>query len=587
MFVKLMFPRGINRICLSFALALAFALGEAVARPQTVSADFGDRHGWTPVVPSGMFGVGGVGSTLSDPGTIGRLTAAGLSGTRFEISLWEIYKTKKKPYFRSLDRILEKMQDTGVHPIGVIFGTPPSLGEKKCSPPRDVWRWGQLAASVVAHVNENFPGLMTDYEIWNEPELAESLCARDDAARLDSYVSMFAAASSAMHTQAELDGQPIRTGGPVISRMAFAPVWIPTLLDNPGTAPYVDFVSFHLYVTGQPDIDKKMNWAHLYSITQSGTQGLIHYYNVIEALVRAGHQPHPASTPIYITEYNDNWAYSADCCRNHPTFAPLWNSLAVSDLLNVVYSGASTVPNRLMYFNAAGPPFCIMGEWNSKMDCNPSVAEPYPQFYAYALFASPDYLDLQAGGHMAASVTPASTTGGLTATAFYTNKADSVVVINPSSRDYGAVKINLINPGLTSETGEAYLLNSSHGWITSEPVTLNWISGGYSATVNLPGYSIVALSIKGGPAGSAPSAALTVTPKSGRHPLTVDIDSSQSQRGGSYIIGRTIDFGDGRWLNWTPTTSYTYKKAGTYTIRLSVRNQSGQLSTTSEVVTVH
>jgi hypothetical protein len=413
-----------------------------------------------------------------------------------------------------------------------------------------------MAASVVAYADQKYPGVLQDYEIWNEPELTGSLCISDDTTRLNTYVSMFASAASAMHAQATADGETIHTGGPVISQISRAPVWIPALLNNDSTAPYVDFVSFHLYPTGQVNIDAGMTWSDLYSITQSNTRGLAYVYKSIEPLVRAGHQPSPSSTPIYVSEYNDNWAHSGDCCRSNPTYSPLWNSLAITDFLNVVYSGASTVPSRLVYFNIMGKYFCMLGEWNANMDCSPLLKEPYPQFFAYALFASPDYLDLQAGGHMAVSVSPASTTSGLGATAFYTDTADSVVIINPTSTTYSAVNISLKNSGLPSATGEVYLLNSSHGRISSQSVALQSIAGGYSAEVEVPYYSTVALSVKG--KGSPPKAMLTVTPQSGTHPLVVNIDSSQSQGGGSYIIGRTIDFGDGKWLNSTPTTSYTY-----------------------------
>jgi hypothetical protein len=306
---------------------------------------------------------------------------------------------------------------------------------------------------------------------------------------------MFAAASSAMHAQASRDGDTIRVGGPVISQLSQAPKWIPALLNNSSTAPYVDFVSFHLYITGLTDIQHGMNWSQLYARTQSSTQGVAHYYKWVEPLVRAGHQRNPWSTPIYITEYNDNWAYAVECCRNNPTYAPLWNSLAVADLLNVVYTGSTAVPSKLNYFNSAGKDFCIIGQWNNAMDCNTSAQYPYPQFFAYKLFASPQYLNLQAGGHMAASVSPASTTWGLTATAFYTSKGDDVVVINPTSTSYGAVTVTLSNPGLTAGVATVYLLNRANSQITTESVTLTRVSGGYTARVAVPAYSTVAVAL--------------------------------------------------------------------------------------------
>jgi len=199
---------------------------------------------------------------------------------------------------------------------------------------------------------------------------------------------MFYDAASAMHFQAKADGQPIRTGGPVLSEMKLASTWVPALLTNTNTAPYVDFVSMHLYITGQKEIDKGMRWSELYSITQSNTKGLGHYYKLIESLVRAGDQSNPTRTPIYVSEFNANWVPALDCCRNNPTYGSLWNTLAISDFLNVVYSGASAVPNILSYFNATGNYFRIMGEWNWRMDCKPTAMEPYPQFHAFKLFTS-------------------------------------------------------------------------------------------------------------------------------------------------------------------------------------------------------
>jgi hypothetical protein len=482
-----------GRIC-GLALTVATLFGACSAQSQTVYANFANRNGATKPVPAGLFGVGGTGSTVRNQAPVNLITTAGMNQTRFWISLAQVYATST-PNFSSIDSALKIMQASGLHPLAVIYATPSSLGSRTCSPPSSTWKWGQMAAAVVAHVDRNFRGVLQDYEIWNEPELATSFCAANATAELNSYVSMFAAASSAMHAQASRDGDTIRVGGPVISQLSQAPKWIPALLNNSSTAPYVDFVSFHLYITGLTDIQHGMNWSQLYARTQSSTQGVAHYYKWVEPLVRAGHQRNPWSTPIYITEYNDNWAYAVECCRNNPTYAPLWNSLAVADLLNVVYTGSTAVPSKLNYFNSAGKDFCIIGQWNNAMDCNTSAQYPYPQFFAYKLFASPQYLNLQAGGHMAASVSPASTTWGLTATAFYTSKGDDVVVINPTSTSYGAVTVTLSNPGLTAGVATVYLLNRANSQITTESVTLTRVSGGYTARVAVPAYSTVAVAL--------------------------------------------------------------------------------------------
>src|SRR5215471_17236289 len=198
MFIRLLFPNAIKRACLSFVLTVTWLLSVSVAQSQTVSADFGYRSGATPVVPSGMLGVGGMGSTLSDQAAINRLADAGINETRFWIDLSQIYHKGKKPYFGAVDRTLGKLKSAGVHPIAVIHRTPSPYGYDWCKPPSDVKKWGQQAAEVVAHVDQKFPGVLQDYEIWNEPDLPTSLCVVDDAARLNAYVSMFASAASAM-----------------------------------------------------------------------------------------------------------------------------------------------------------------------------------------------------------------------------------------------------------------------------------------------------------------------------------------------------------------------------------------------------
>jgi hypothetical protein len=346
----------------------------------------------------------------------------------------------------------------------------------------------------------------------------------------------------------------------------------------------VDFVSFHLYISGQNELNGGMDWPQLYGFTQSSTRGVAYYYQMIESLVRAGKQPNAATTPIYLTEYNDNWVFAVDCCRNNPTYGPLWNSLAIVDLLNVVYSRGSAVPSVIGYFDSSTSYFCLLGHWDAQMDCNRSELIPYPQFYAFQLFASPEYLDLQAGAHMAAAVSPASTTSGLSATAFYSDGANAVVLVNPTSTAYRAVTVTFQNPGLTSVSGTTYLVDGLHGQIASEPVSFSSTSGRYTTMVAVPAYGTVAVSMKGSPVAGAPKAVLNVTTET--NPLAVFVDSSKSQGGGSAIVGRTIDFGDGAWMNWTPWITHIYGKAGSYAILLSVKNQSGQISIARSVVNV-
>jgi hypothetical protein len=251
----------------------------------------------------------------------------------------------------------------------------------------------------------------------------------------------------------------------------------------------VDFVSYHVYLTGQSSIDAGMTWAQLYGYTQSTTSGIAQYYTRVAALT---------TKPIYLTEYNDNWAFAVDCCRNDPTYGPLWNALAIVDHLNASYT-AKSVPAQLVYFNATSSKyFCVLGVVDTAMDCA-TGSDPYPQFYALKLFSST--LGLHDGGNMAASVTAT----GLVATAFYTRDADAVVLINPTSPAL-TVTVALNHPGFVSATATSYLL--AGGQITSTPLALQSVGSNYTAQVSLPAYSTLAIAMTGSTQIALPPSAL-------------------------------------------------------------------------------
>jgi hypothetical protein len=268
------------------------------------------------------------------------------------------------------------------------------------------------------------------------------------------------------------------------------------LLSNSSTAKNVDFVSYHMYLTGDKQIQQGMDWNTLYSITQSSKRGQLFEHLNIENLVRHGHQPNASSTPIYLTEYNDNWSFEHDCCRNDPSFGSLWNSVYMANFLNSVYLGAKHVPDKLFYFAGnAGSYMCIVGTWNTNMDCDPRNMQPYPQFYAYQLLASPDYLGLSGGGYMADWVSPGSTQTGLMATAFYTSTKDVILIVNPTDTAYPSVRVVANRSGLKTGVGTLFLLDQNHAQITSKPLPLTAFKGGYNGTIAVPAYSTVAVTI--------------------------------------------------------------------------------------------
>lgn len=82
-----------------------------------------------------------------------------------------------------------------------------------------------------------------------------------------------------------------------------------------------------------------------------------------------------------------------------------------------------------------------------------------------------------------------------------------------------------------------------------------------------------------------PVAVLTVSPTSGKAPLTVTADSSKSYETGGTIASRLIKWGDGTSTTAT-TATHRYKKAGKYTVTLTVTDASGTKGTATATVTV-
>lgn len=351
-------------VCSTLLIASLFV--SFASAQTTVTADFGLRELSTKRIPANMFGINL--ASMQDPGTLTALRTGGITLTRKMSQMPVVYATTT-PNWQPMDWYIKLVG--GMHPLIVIAGTPLSLqpSPNPCGTgnsnvaPTNIGSWAKLAASYVAHFDKEFPGYVVDYEIWNEPELQPSLCVADntDATRLKTYLELYGAAAAAMKEQAAADNATIRVGGPALSEQSLASEWVSALLSNSSTTPYVDFVSYHIYLTGQTDINAGMTWSSLYATTQSTTKGELAYYQKIYSLVRAGSQPNSQSTFIYVTEYNDNWAYSKDCCRNDPNYGPLWNATAITDFLNSVYSGDSAPPRMYYFAGTSTPYFCIAG----------------------------------------------------------------------------------------------------------------------------------------------------------------------------------------------------------------------------------
>ena len=469
-----------------------------------IAVDFASRTNTQWPIAANLFGTGRneILRTTADREV---LAQGGLTTARLYASIPYVYATPT-PDWTKVDPTIASLQAAGLKPLLQLALTPPWLqpdpnpcgAGSQTVAPTDLKQWAQIAAAYVAHMDAAFPGFVQDYEIWNEPN-AGGLCG---APALPTYMQLYAYAGAAMRQQAAKDGVTIRIGGPVLS--SFDAEWLTSLLNSPSTAPYVDFVSYHQYLFGDKAMEVKWDTyngnASLYQQTQDPNFGPANYYNKVLALVKEGRQPLGANTPIYVTEFNTNWAFYQDCCRNDPTYAPLWSSLYISDLLNSVYTGTTTLPQKLVYFASSDYPyFCMIGVQDANMDClysTGSTAVPYPQYYTYQLLGSTAYLGLVNGGNMAKSVSPPSGGGGIVTTGFTTSTQDAVLITNPTSTAYSHIPVVLENVGYSSPLATLYqIVGGARINSSSIPLTAN--GSGYTTTIDVPAYSVQAISVKG------------------------------------------------------------------------------------------
>jgi virulence-associated protein VapD len=414
-----------------------------------------------------------------------------------------VYKTGT-PDWSKIDPLISAIQAAGQHAM-LQFNQSPSWLQPTsgtCSgnvyaAPTDITQWAQIAAAYVAHMDSTFPGVVQDYEIWNEPN-ATGMCAAD---HLDTYLAIYAAAAPAMKAQASQDGATIRVGGPALS--GYSAYWLSALLTNSATAPYVDFVSYHQYIFGSSGLQAQWDTYNgnisLYEATQDPANGAFASYNKVLAQVALGNQPGGAQTPVYITEYNTNWTFFEDCCRNDATYAPVWNALYVTDLLNSVYNGTAKVPDKIIYFaGSAYPWFCMIGVQDTNMDCLNSVGAtlvPYPQYYTYQLLASSNYLGLSGGGYMAKTLSTPTGGGGLATTAFYTASQDAIVITNPTSTAYSQIPVTFANPGFSNTQGTLYTIENG-AQINSSAISFSVQGTSLTTTIDIPPYSVQAISLQ-------------------------------------------------------------------------------------------
>ena len=447
------------------------ALTWSTGASTSVTANFNSRTGGA-VIPSTLFGTGISGLSGSTP-LYYLLPPVGLTHARLFSSLLQECPTG----IGSCDWSITNGQMALLAAQGMVatinfFATPSNLGASACTPPSNN---ASYAAIINAYFAQNpYPNNVDSAELRNEPDSSTSDWCPGGSA-LTAYESFIGAVGPAVASA----NPGILVGGPSLGAPgANAATWIPGVI---AAWPGIGFVSYHLYLDSTCTA-----WASCLAGMQSTTNGVGFWFATMSGLVSGA----GSSAPTWVTEFNDGYAFSTDCCRFDNQYSLMWNTLNAADYLNVISTyGAAVLPGRLHYYTDESTGyFCLFGNLaGANCASTPTPLAPYPQYYSYQLLG---LLGLPLGGNLAASISPASTVSGLSAAAWYTIEGDAVLMVNPTASAMSGVTITFNNTGISNAEGTTYLLNSSNPQNTGSILTLTSIGGtSYTATVNIPAYS--------------------------------------------------------------------------------------------------
>jgi hypothetical protein len=174
--------------------------------------------------------------------------ASGATYVRVDVELHGIFLANGKTDWSRLDAMIERSRRHGVRVLGLIRGTPTSMGSCTICPPRDPRAWGRLAGEVAAHAR----GQIDHWEILNEPDA--NWAFRGSA---QDYARMLSAAYDSIKAAAPED--EVVFGGVERPRDH---AWIEQVLATPGAdaAHKFDIAAVHLRLRLRNTVPELAQW---------------------------------------------------------------------------------------------------------------------------------------------------------------------------------------------------------------------------------------------------------------------------------------------------------------------------------------
>ena len=504
----------------SFTWCLLFFACYLQAQSYTVTADFTNRSGG-PLIPGPMAGWNGQNVNLGGRGaTIGaRIQDAQLWNQRYTLDLSD-YCTASGcgPSYTRLDKDLNEVYNdvgTNARVTIVIEGTPTDLtrdlGCGNQGVPSDVTMWGQFAAQVVHHIDQQtYFAIVEAYEIENEPDIG-GICWPSwygEQQQLHDYKLIYAAAAPQIKTQLSSDGKSALVGGPAICCQDKAAGWLytgygtePAFLQDAATASYVDFVSAHHFGYGSSDGGQELG-------DEQGPR-FRNFANDLYGYIHAGLQPNASSTPLWINEYDTGVGKVVVKSHNRPTDAcrfaacnGLFQGLFIADQIASVYDSHHGMARTWMYHIYTSN-HCIFGTATVNTDnCVSSNFLPMPNYYAFKLINGTiaDGLDLGSGGNAIRQYSRGQPSDTVTA-GWYNESGNHFFIVNPGANSY-TIRFVFKNTGYVSWTGAGtHLWDSVHRptAITDKSITMTKsnTSDWTTSAITVPPYSILGVGFRG------------------------------------------------------------------------------------------